>query len=221
MSHENDNLIFGNTTHTASPNNMASYENLEHFFHFDLDIQSRSIFIGTPQDYSNDGDGDHNISFKTASDVFKSVKILENINPTETIKVFLMTYGGNLNAGFAIYDVLKNSSCSVSITGCGVVMSAGAMILQAADAGHRIVYPNTQLMLHASKSGFSGHNVDMAKWAEAEKELATRMYKVFADRCGQLRDNSSRIDYWRKKMDHDWILFPKKALEYNIIDKII
>lgn len=62
------------------------------------------------------------------------------------IHVHLMTTGGVLNVGFAIYDVLRNYPGAIYTYAHGDVLSTGAILFLAGDA--RIAYPNTSLMLH-------------------------------------------------------------------------
>jgi ATP-dependent protease ClpP protease subunit len=68
-----------------------------------------------------------------------------------------------LNSGRAIYDAIKFSSNVVRIVCFGTVMSCGTLILMAGD--HRIMTPNSKLMLHSGQEGLSQdhpRNIDQA-----------------------------------------------------------
>ena len=193
-------------------------DNINTFFNNNLLVDSRTIYIGMP-DAASAESGDHNVSFYTASEVIKSVHLLESVS-YDDITVYLMTYGGSVDAGLAIYDILTQSKCEIVVKGIGAVMSMGAIILQAASPGQRFLYPYTTVMLHCGEDGFShGPPQNYYRWADYSKKQATRTYNLFAKHCG--RDKStSKADYWRKKLVHDWILTAEEAVEHNIADYV-
>lgn len=195
----------------------ASDDALEKFMNHNVHVGARIIHIGDPDAHSDDGG--HNVSFKTASDVIKAVQLLESINKNP-INVNLLSYGGDLYAGFAIYDVLTRSKCDVIIRGFGAIMSAGSIILQAATPGYRLLYPHAAVMLHAGTESFEGTPADFQRWAEHSKRTTTNMYQIYADKCGKPADGTHKADYWRKKLANDWILSAQEAIKHNIADGI-
>lgn len=192
-------------------------DNVDKFFDYNMHFESRIIHIGTPDVDSEDGG--HQISFHTASEVIKSIMMLEGAS-TAPISVNLMSYGGNFDAALAIYDVLTACRCEIIVRGIGVIMSGGAIIMQAASKGNRLLYPNAQVMLHDGEDGYQGHPRDFERWAEHGKKMRTVVYNLFADRCGTDELKNYKADYWRKKMDRDWILTAEEAVDLNIADEI-
>lgn len=193
-------------------------DNVDKFFDYNVHFEARIIQIGTP-DASTAEDGSHSVTFHTASDIIKSIMMLEGASAAP-ITINLMTYGGDLYGGLAIYDVIRACRCEVTIRGIGAIMSAGAIIMQAASPGCRLLYPNAQVMLHDGEDGYHGHPRDFEKWADHSKKMRTRVYQIFAETCGDENLRSHKADFWRKKMTNDWILDADEAIKWGVADEI-
>jgi len=192
-------------------------DNIDRFFENGVHFETRIIHIGRPDETEESG---HNISFHTASEVIKAITMLEGAS-TAPITINLMSYGGDVYAALAIYDIITACRCEVSIKGMGAIMSGGAIIMQAAAEGNRFIYPNAHMMLHDGEDGFHGHARDFERWADHGKKMRTQVYKIFADKCGETSSGSHKANWWRKRMDRDWILTAEEAVNYNIVDEII
>lgn len=185
------------------------------FFSNNINIESRIIYIGAPSDESS-----HEISFKTSSEIIKSLILLSNIS-SDQITVILSTYGGDFYATMAIYDAMKMSTCPIKVIGIGGVFSGGSIILQGADAGLRYLTENTTLMLHdGSDNPGDNHVRDIERWADYGKKMRTRMYNIFASNCSLTDKKFKKADFWRKKLDHDWIMDADEAISWGLADKI-
>ena len=64
------------------------------------------------------------------------------------IKVFIDSPGGDADAGFAIFDMMRFIKPEVTIIGMGLVASAAAIILLAAPKDRRIALPNSHYLIH-------------------------------------------------------------------------
>ena len=99
------------------------------------------------------------------------------------ITIYFSSPGGDLAAGFAMYDLIKACPSSVTMIGYGEIMSAGVLILQAADK--RLLMPNCSVMVHI---GYGQTGMDLpenvVRQAESIKDATQRAYKLLAERIG-------------------------------------
>ena len=66
----------------------------------------------------------------------------------ELLNLIVTSPGGDLNAAFALIDVMRGSAIPVRTIGLGQIASAGLMIFIAGDKGKRILTPNTSILSH-------------------------------------------------------------------------
>ena len=82
---------------------------------------------------------------------FNLVNIIDNIKllaGDDPIKVFIDSPGGDADAGFAIFDMMRFVKPDVYTIGMGLVASAGAIILLASPKDKRIGLPNSHYLIH-------------------------------------------------------------------------
>lgn len=134
----------------------------------------------------------------------------------DRLKIFLHTYGGGINEGFAIHDTIVslNKRVPVDIVAVGACMSMGVIVLQAAR--HRMATENANFMLHQLRGvtqGALGEQRDSYKHME---QLQTRLNMVLSNRTGlTIRQIDKLID--RK----DYFISAQDALKLKLIDEIV
>ena len=64
--------------------------------------------------------------------------------------------GGDLNAAFALVDVMKGSAIPVKTVGIGMIASAGLATFMAGKKGERVITPNTSILSHQYSWGSYG-----------------------------------------------------------------
>lgn len=183
---------------------MRSKESLSNFFDYDVHLESSTIYIG------DEGD-DQEITHVTARNVIKAIHILDDIS--KPITIYLNSFGGCFYSGMAIHDVIKAAKNDVTVYCLGAVMSAGSIILQAAD--QRVSYPNTSFMLHdGSDSIIDAPPQSLQNWAEHGKKSLHTMYRIYAER------SNKPISFWKRKCAADLVLTAPEALSLGLIDSI-
>lgn len=70
------------------------------------------------------------------------------------ITIKLMSPGGNVESGFAVYDAIRTSTVPVTIEAYGEVSSIAALIFLAGDK--RLMSPNCRFMVHHGTADFAG-----------------------------------------------------------------
>lgn len=66
----------------------------------------------------------------------------------EKLNLIICSPGGDLNAAFAVIDVMRGSAIPIRTIGIGQIASAGLLIFIAGDKGQRILTPNTSILSH-------------------------------------------------------------------------
>jgi ATP-dependent Clp endopeptidase proteolytic subunit ClpP len=157
------------------PQQQAFYQN---FYTNGTYVPKRTIVLGTDS-FKEDAT---ELSVTDFTDLVKSLVILEEtrVKPArdpETgefdeaenlIKITLYTTGGSVYLALGIYDAIKACRSPVEIRAIGECMSAGTIILQAAD--YRYAYPNTTFMIHKG-------DVDMGRVSVNDAEIETQEIK--------------------------------------------
>jgi len=124
----------------------------------------------------------------------------------ELTTVVLSTYGGDLYYGFAIYDYLKRFTDKLKIICSGPVMSAGSLILQAAD--DRVMMPNSHILVHfgleTNTNTQEKHQHDL---------LMKQIKKVLIERCTA---KEQTVKKWFSKESYFDV---KRAISVGLVDR--
>lgn len=156
------------------------------------------------------------MTVELVADVVRSLLVLEDAS-SEAITLWVTTPGGDAEAVMALLDVMANLEASVIVVGIGLVASAGAFLLIGAD--HRVVYPNTHVMLHGPGMGLSGSGtLTMGEMEEDLKHmvwLRDRMVKLVAECTGFSKE--AAVSLLGDGQDH-WFRGGDAAVELGLAD---
>ncbi len=166
-------------------------------------LKDRIIFIG------------QDINDQVANVVIAQLLILKMEDPKKDIHIYLNVYGGQINAGLAIYDTLRYLDCAVNTYCIGLAASVGALLIAAGTKGKRFSLPNSRLMLHQPIGGVGGTSADVQLQAKEILHLKRRMSEIMAECTGQ---PTERII---SDSERDFYMSPEEAKAYGIIDEII
>ena len=173
---------------------------------------------------------------------------LNSVSPTKPIQLFIMSPGGDVQAGLALIDVMNYISAPVYTYAIGRACSMGATILSAGAKGHRYALANAQIMVHQIASGAEGKVHDMVVGTNYDKRLNNIVMAMIAKNCGRISeaeyakayvaynmmsddveetvvDLDSKIKKkllaFKEETDRDCWLMPLAAKKFGIIDEII
>ena len=154
------------------------------------------------------------VNKELAEKVIRQLLLLE-ADSDEPIKVFIDSPGGDVDAGYAIFDMIRFVKPEVYTVGMGLVASAGALILLAAPKERRIGLPNSHYLIHQPLSGMRGVATDIEIHAKELEKLRIKLNKLIADETGQ------KLERVEKDTDRDYWMSAPEAIEYGLISKTI
>lgn len=151
----------------------------------------------------------------------KNLRLLE-VKPAP-VTIYLHTFGGDVCSAFAMYDYIRTCKSFITIVGSGYLMSAGTLIIQAAD--DRVCTENTSLLVHDGYTGISGSlsHAAMRSAADWESKLLDRIHTIFAKRMAQSTHKSFEVcrQYLKSKQNTELYMLADEAAQYGIIDRTI
>ena len=190
---------------------MRHKDTIERYLDHDLLLEERRLWIGSGVLESGE---------ETGTDAHMAERLIKNLNilqmgpkGEEPIIIQMNNLGGLWAHGMAMYDAIKACKAPVRIEAIGYCMSMGSVILQAAD--ERILYPNTQIMVHDGSDGYEGHARNFEAWANESKRARQKMYSIYAER------SKKSSAYWAKKCVVDWSMSAEQAVEEGLADMIL
>jgi len=154
------------------------------------------------------------INKELAEKVVKQLLLLE-AEGEGAVKVLINSPGGDADAGYAIFDMIRFIKPDVYTIGMGLVASAGALILLAAPKERRIGLPNSNYLIHQPLSGIRGVATEIEIHARQIEKLRIKINKLISEETGKPLDQVG-ID-----TDRDCWLDAEEAVEYGMISKIV
>ena len=154
------------------------------------------------------------INKELAQTVNKQLLLLES-DGTKPIYIYIDSPGGDVSAGFAIFDMIRFVNAPVVLIGNGLIASAAALILLAVPKERRVGLPHSSYLIHQPLSEMRGVATDLQIQAEEMARTRALLNKIIAEQTGkdekQVKKDTER-DYW---------LTADEAQEYGLISKVI
>lgn len=154
------------------------------------------------------------INKDSADKLIKDLLVLES-ESNEPVKLYINSPGGDVDAGYAIYDMIRFVKCPVIIIGMGLVASAAALVLLAVPAERRVGLPNSSYLIHQPLSQMRGNATEIEIHALQLEKIKAKINKVISEATGK------SLDQVAKDTDRDHWLNAEEALEYGLISKTV
>lgn len=155
------------------------------------------------------------INKELAEKIISQLLILEAEDSEKEIKIFINSPGGDVDAGYAIYDMVRFISPKVTMIGAGLVASAASLVLLAVPADRRVGLPNSTYLIHQPMSGMKGVATAIEIYSKQIDKLRAKLDKVIADATNK------SIEQVKKDTERDYWLFSEEAKDYGLISKIV
>lgn len=167
-------------------------------------LQENIIFLGQP------------IDDNVANLVIAQLLFLTAENPEKDISIYINSPGGSITAGLAILDTMRVVQPDIVTYCVGQAASMAAVLLACGAKGKRYSLPHSRILIHQpSLSGLAGQATDIEIYAREILRMRSTLNSIIAGATGQ------PIERIERDVDRDYILEPKQALEYGLIDRIV
>ncbi len=154
------------------------------------------------------------VNKETAEKVISRLLLLES-QSDDPIRILIDSPGGDVDAGYAIFDMARFVKPPVWMIGMGLVASAGALILLAAPKERRVGLPNSHYLIHQPLSGLRGVATDIEIHAREIERTRDRINKLIAQETGQ------DLERVRKDTDRDYWMTAEEAVAYGLISRTV
>lgn len=141
--------------------------------------------------------------------------LLMEADGEEPIKVLIDSPGGDADAGYAIFDMMRFIQPPVYAIGMGLVASAAAIVMLAAPKENRFGLPNSHYLIHQPLSGIRGVATEIEIHARELDRLRRKINQLIADGTGQPLEKVER------DTDRDFWMNAEEAKSYGLIARIV
>ncbi|CAN5693571.1 ATP-dependent Clp protease proteolytic subunit [soil metagenome] len=170
---------------------------------YSLLLKNRIIFLGTP------------INGHVANLIVAQLLYLNSDDPNQPIHLYISSPGGDVYAGFAIYDAMHMITAPVYTYAVGMTASMGTALLVAGAAGHRHALPHATIHMHPASSGSQGYTEDVRIAFREQERIQTQLFQMIGKHSGHT---------WQEIEEHftrDRFMHAVDAQKYNFIDHIL
>jgi ATP-dependent Clp protease protease subunit len=133
----------------------------------------------------------------------------------EPVRIFIDSPGGDADAGYAIFDMIRFIKPPVWTIGMGLVASAAAIIQLAAPKERRLGLPNSHYLIHQPLSGIRGVATDIEIHARELEKLRAKINSLIAEETG------NPAEQVEKDTDRDYWMSAQEAVKYGLISRVI
>lgn len=157
------------------------------------------------------------INSEVAKKVVNNLLVLEGEDSEKPIWMYINSPGGEVNSGFAIYDVMKYIKPEVRVVTAGLCASIATVINLGAPKEHRYSLPNSRFLIHQPLIGgqIQGQASDLEITAKEIIKTRRKINELLSAECNQpfekVEEDTTR-DYWMNAGE---------ALDYGLISKIV
>ncbi len=150
-----------------------------------------------------------------ARDVMAQLLVLDAQSAAKPIRVFINSPGGSVDAGYAIYDVMRFVKAPVQSICAGLAASAATVILLGAPKPARFALPNARFLIHQPSMGIQGQATDVDIAAREILKLRSKLNDLLAEETGAGAEKiaeDTRRDHW---------MSAEEARAYGLITTIV
>ena len=149
-----------------------------------------------------------------AEKTIRQLLLLENMGG-DPIRIFIDSPGGDADAGYAIFDMIRFVKPPVWTIGMGLVASAAAIIELASPKERRVGLPNSHYLIHQPLSGIRGVATDIEIHARELEKLRGKINRLISGETGV---DLAQVE---KDTDRDYWMNAEEAVKYGLISKVI
>lgn len=150
-----------------------------------------------------------------ADEIARQLLILDSDDEKSPIYMYIDSPGGDVDAGFAIFDMIRFIKAPVYLIGMGLIASAATLILLSVPKERRVGLPNSRYLIHQPLGGMRGVATDIEIYAKDMEKIRAKINKIISDGTG------TSLEQVTKDTDRDYWLDAEEAVKYGLISSII
>ena len=154
------------------------------------------------------------INKELADSIARQLLILDS-ESNDPIYMYIDSPGGDVDAGFAIYDMIRFVKSKVYLVGMGLIASAAALILLSVPKEQRVGLPNSRYLIHQPLGGMRGVATDIEIFAKDMEKTRAKLNKIISEATGVSLEQAT------KDTDRDYWLDADESVKYGLISRII
>jgi len=154
------------------------------------------------------------VTKKMAQHIMTQLLLLEAENDDD-IKMYINSPGGDADAGFAIFDMMRFVKPKIKAICAGVAASAAVIILLGAKKENRFSLPNARVLIHQPSTGIHGTAADIQIEASEILKCREKINRLISVETGQTVEkveSDTKRNFW---------MSAEEALKYGLVSKII
>ena len=159
---------------------------------------------------------DTDVNEHSASLLVAQLLFLES-QGNEDITMFIISPGGVVTAGMAIYDTMQFIKPDVCTVVMGQACSMGSLLATAGAKGKRKMLPNARHMIHQPSGGAGGQATDMEIQVEEILKMKKNLTQIYVNH----NSKGKTFEQFKNDMERDKFMSAEEALEYGLIDEIV
>ena len=166
-------------------------------------MRDRIIMVSTP------------VEPNMASLIVAELIFLASEDPDRDIHMYIMSPGGSIHAGLAIYDAMQHIKPDVCTYAVGLTASMGTVLLAGGASGKRYALPNATVHMHQAAGGVEGPASDMEIMAKEIIRLQNVVRGILQKHTGQPMERIVRDS------DRDYWMTAEQAKDYGLVDEVL
>lgn len=155
------------------------------------------------------------INKELADKIVKQLLLLEADDGKKPVYMYIDSPGGDVDAGFAIFDMIRFVKCPVVLVGMGLIASAAALVLLAVEKENRLALPNSRYLIHQPMSGMRGVATDIEIHAKEMAKTKASINQIISEQTGK------PVEQVEKDTDRDYWLSAQESIEYGLVSRIV
>lgn len=166
-------------------------------------LQERVILLASPIDED------------VANTIVAQLLFLQHTDPERDIWFYILSGGGSIRDGLAIYDTMQLISPDVCTVCVGMAGSMATILLAGGAPGKRYALPHATIHFHPAATGVEGSAPDVERYVAELLRLQRVSNELLGKATGHTTEDIER-DFGRDKF-----LTAEEAREYGLIDQIL
>lgn len=154
------------------------------------------------------------ITKESADQAIRNLLVMDS-EGNDPITIYINSPGGDVDGGFAIYDMIRFISSPVRTVGIGLVASAAVIVLLAAEKEHRYGFANSTYLIHQPMTEMRGVAADIEIHAQNMEHCRQMTDSIIAQACGR------SIEEVHRDTERDHWIYSQGAVEYGLISRVI